>query len=276
MAKAPEEHKIRAAEETLVGHFLKMDNTIIVLRSCFGWEESAQMIQFRMLKYYIDTFNGVEPYVVVRNGGANKITGYDSMAATRILTLMNSAIIDYNFGIHVPSNVKEEVLRYVLLDPFVNQKKLKGMISLFRLYALSRSKSGYKIRWQYDTMDKPYPEILGYSVQELEKGDIDTIAYKYVEKGIMESSEEMLKADLIGLREFCITLTTEDVTEEALSRVQWLFNVDGITGFGRSETIKSHMAQAASGEKKKVINPTANTYMQDEMEKQLLKNVVDQ
>ena len=212
-----------------------------------------------MLKYYIDSFKGVEPYILGRNGASNNITGYDGMAPTRMLTMLNAAIINHNFGEYVDADVKEEVLRYILADPFVRQKKLKGMISLFRLYALSRSKQGYKIKWKYDTLEKPYPEILGYDVVPIEQGDIDVVAYKYVEKSIMDAFDDLTEAGLIRLRDMCVKITTEDVTVAALSRVQWLFNIDGITGFGRSETIRSHMAQAESGEKRPVINPTAGS-----------------
>ena len=140
MKDAPEEYKKRITSETVTGHFMSPANTLLVHRLTNGFEDSKDF-EMRMLAYYIDAMR-VDPYVMINDGNAVKVTCEDGMCATRILGMINYATIRRNFGSVVPICIHEKLLPWLLYDPWVRLKKFKDMVSLYRLYALSASTGG--------------------------------------------------------------------------------------------------------------------------------------
>jgi hypothetical protein len=259
MSGAPTEYKRRAETETITGHFMSPGNTLLVHRIARNFEDSEDF-EMRMLAYYINEM-GVDPYILVKDGTQNNIKCEDGMCAIRILGIINYAMYRWNFGMAIPLTLHKKLLQYLLDDPWSRLKKLKDMISLTRLYAMSGSSAGRKIQWRVDSLDKAFPTIMGYDYVDLEAGDLDHVAYAYVKSELEEQYAQLRDEGLGELAQLCAWLMTCEVTPGNLIILQWLFNLDGVFGFGRSETIRSHRDQAEKGMARHATNVTTVPYI---------------
>ena len=128
----------RISGETAIGGVTRFYESMFILYSAIGPKRWMANVPIRMMTYYLSTYYpGVDPFneskdlEIQKPRIASGITGYvDALCATRLITYLNCAL--YFEDSHIPSDVLIELLKFLIIDPHLNGKAFKSVLSLFK------------------------------------------------------------------------------------------------------------------------------------------------
>jgi len=119
----------RAAKETKPGGISNLSIACWSLRMALGWF-NYNNIPMQYLSFYIKWHNGLEPFIIAKQGNEVSQISRDSVAALRVYTLLEAAMFYESYKDVLPDAWWLEVLPFILSNPSRNAKVFRGLTTL--------------------------------------------------------------------------------------------------------------------------------------------------
>jgi hypothetical protein len=256
----------RASDETISGSAIRHRTTITLLRAMYGKKCRSNTI-WGYFASYIDSFGDEEPLEEGRDQRSVVIKCRDGMVGTRVLTFENALMMEY--ARPELSDIIEEVMLYLLKSPFENSHTLKKSITAFKMVAGSLTTSGTKVSY---TTNNNWDEMTIYDTRAeiIQPMENDSWYYQmHHEPTVMPAEKFMLENGMPKFFAFCKNLITRTIDRDAVRDHAFLYAVNGMTGFTRTNIVPSHLAQNTV-EMTGPFPNTAYSYMRDEVKEAFL------
>jgi hypothetical protein len=251
----------RASDETISGSAIRHRTTITLLRAMYGMKCRTTNI-WGYFASYIDSLGDDEPLEEGRDQRSVVIKCKDGMVGTRALTFENALLMLY--ARPDLEDIIEEVMLYLLKSPYENTHVLKKSITAFKMVAGSLTTSGTKVSY---TTNNFWDEMTIYDT----KGEMilptenDAWYYQmHLEPTVRPAEKFLLDNGMPKFFAFCSNLINRPIDRDAVRDHAFLYAVNGMTGFTRTNIVPSHLAV----NKVELTGPFPNTaysYMRDEV-----------
>jgi hypothetical protein len=184
-------------------------------------------------------------------GNISKVS-YDTLSPTRCLTLLISYWYEQE-GTY-PKEVLAEVSDNLFRWPFVEQAKLKGMITTLKVSAFDLATKGTNLEWALPPTNLRQTHLTSFRLKEIPGND--KIHYELQKDKLDGELEKLREAGYVKLAETYYNNIRMDVTEENIKLMSLFLNPHLLCGFSRGLSSAAHKAQV---EKKPEFDPEGVT-----------------
>lgn len=234
--------EMRASREMMPGHFLNLSNSLMVLRLSIGWVRSRTLRPLRILRYYLESVHKLREPFSYKARGQVRVSEVDSAAPIRILTLINAAFWQVSHRDVLSEDLVDELVRYVVKDPFANSKEIKNHLTATRQSFGALSTEGWGVRW-HAVENEGRTQLQGFKLEEIAKLGNDYAYYKLIEKEVDGELEWIKKKGLLHLYKLANRGITGSVDRDLVRLWAAMFMFEGLAGFTRTYMPRSAAKQ---------------------------------
>jgi hypothetical protein len=206
-----------------------------LLLTCFPWLADTEIYK-RFIYYWrkVSRDFTVEPFVEGRKG--DTVVNCDDWGVTqrfvltlRCMTLLTDVYYNKNKRLISPELITE-TWQFLMFDPQVNGKKIKGWKTLFVQNAFAMSQSGSILRWR--SVDLEAADLVPKTL------DLSAGVYDIDAADIAAQEAEMLKAGLPILSSTLRMLIFGELNQETIALLSVMVFWDALIGVYRGDTAK--------------------------------------
>jgi hypothetical protein len=219
-------------------------NSLATIRAALGDEVFTNLTSARMLSWYIMVYHDKrEPYIW--QSGLESVD-HDNLAPKRILLLMNAMLYEASSVLNgdVPHDVFEEILRFMVRNPVINAREMKGLMELHQLSFGCLTEQGEYPKWDPISLETARP-VLGSYERGVANGVNDSIWYERSAAALKEAEDKMVIAGLVKTASYLRSMLSMPWSASFIRQISAMHGVTHLTGYTRSNAPISHFKQTS-------------------------------